>query len=63
MPRGKGIGGSSIINYLCLTRPSKDEYDALSTTFNNHNWTWNKLLDCMKKVRPRNLSNRMFLLT
>ncbi|KAF9450803.1 GMC oxidoreductase [Macrolepiota fuliginosa MF-IS2] len=49
VPRGKGLGGSSLINYLGLTRPSKQEYNALETTFDNHGWNWDKLLECMKR--------------
>lgn len=50
VPRGRGLGGSSLINYMGLTRPSKQEYDALETNFGNCGWTWDSLLDCMKKV-------------
>ncbi|XP_006455306.1 hypothetical protein AGABI2DRAFT_121236 [Agaricus bisporus var. bisporus H97] len=48
LPRGKGLGGSSLINYLGYTRPSKGEYDALETTFNNHGWNWDELIKHMK---------------
>ncbi|KAF5348801.1 hypothetical protein D9756_009788 [Leucocoprinus leucothites] len=48
-PRGKCLGGSSLINYLGHTRPSKDEYDALEASFNNTGWTWDTLLEYMKK--------------
>jgi len=56
LPRGKGLGGSSIINYMGLTRPSKEEYDALETNWGNRGWTWDNLLECMKKVKPSKLS-------
>lgn len=56
MPRGKGLGGSSLINYLSLTRPSKEEYDALEADFGNVGWTWEGLLECMKKVEVTKLS-------
>lgn len=48
--RGRGLGGSTLINFMTHTRPAKGEYDALESTFKNQGWNWDSLLECMKKV-------------
>lgn len=47
-PRGKGLGGSSLINYLGIFRPSKIELDAIEE-LGNPGWNWDSLLYYMKK--------------
>ncbi|KAH9481557.1 Dehydrogenase mpl7 [Psilocybe cubensis] len=47
-PRGKGLGGTSIINFMGLFRPSRAEYDALEG-LGNKGWNWENLLGYMKK--------------
>ncbi|XP_006464163.1 hypothetical protein AGABI2DRAFT_120938 [Agaricus bisporus var. bisporus H97] len=47
--RGRGLGGSTLINFMTHTRPAKGEYDALESTFKNQGWNWDSLLECMKK--------------
>ncbi|PPQ96418.1 hypothetical protein CVT26_005097 [Gymnopilus dilepis] len=51
-PRGKGLGGSSLNNFLGMFRPSKEELDALEA-LGNPGWNWASLLEYMKKaVKP-----------
>ncbi|KAF8645763.1 hypothetical protein AX16_007630 [Volvariella volvacea WC 439] len=47
-PRGKGLGGSSLINFLGMARASKEEYDAVEA-FGNKGWNWESFLKYMKK--------------
>ncbi|KAF9460009.1 alcohol oxidase [Collybia nuda] len=57
-PRGKGLGGSSLLNYMGMFRPCKKEYDVLEE-MGNKGWNWESLLKCMKKSEttlPSNLS-------
>ncbi|KAF9028819.1 alcohol oxidase [Hymenopellis radicata] len=45
---GKGLGGSSLLNFMCFIRPSKEEFDALEE-LGNTGWNWDNLLHYMKK--------------
>ncbi|KIK64397.1 hypothetical protein GYMLUDRAFT_240944 [Collybiopsis luxurians FD-317 M1] len=54
-PRGKGLGGSTLINFLGLTRANKDEYDAIER-FGNPGWNWESMVNCMKKSENTILS-------
>ncbi|KAE9406056.1 GMC oxidoreductase [Gymnopus androsaceus JB14] len=47
-PRGKGLGGSSILNFLGLFRPSKQEMNALEA-LGNPGWNWESMLHYMQK--------------
>ncbi|KAL5513517.1 hypothetical protein ACEPAH_3916 [Sanghuangporus vaninii] len=47
-PRGKGLGGSSLLNYMGMFHPSKAECDALEG-LGNEGWNWDSLLHYMKK--------------
>ncbi|KAF9476809.1 FAD/NAD(P)-binding domain-containing protein [Pholiota conissans] len=47
-PRGKGLGGSSLANFLGMFRPSKEEFDALEK-LGNQGWNWESMLYYMKK--------------
>ncbi|EGN94606.1 hypothetical protein SERLA73DRAFT_114907 [Serpula lacrymans var. lacrymans S7.3] len=47
-PRGKALGGSSMINLLGMSRPSKEDFDALEE-LGNKGWNWDSLLMYMKK--------------
>ncbi|KAF8195006.1 alcohol oxidase [Pholiota molesta] len=47
-PRGKGLGGSSMNNFLGMFRPSREEFDALEK-LGNKGWNWESLLGYMKK--------------
>ncbi|KAI1794584.1 alcohol oxidase, partial [Ganoderma leucocontextum] len=47
-PRGKGLGGSSLINFIGLNRASALEYNAIQD-LGNPGWNWQELLSAMKK--------------
>ncbi|QRV84509.1 GMC oxidoreductase [Ceratobasidium sp. AG-Ba] len=49
IPRGKGLGGSSMINLMVFNRASKKEYDAWGEV-GNTGWSWKDLLPYMKKA-------------
>ncbi|KAK0503574.1 alcohol oxidase [Armillaria luteobubalina] len=55
LPQGKGLGGSSQINFLGIARPSKDEYDAIEE-LGNEGWNWHSLLEATKRVREHSSS-------
>ncbi|KAG7096062.1 hypothetical protein E1B28_006743 [Marasmius oreades] len=58
IPRGKGIGGSSMINYLYMIRPTKEEFDRIEE-LGNKGWNWESILNYMKKsedLTPTSLS-------
>lgn len=48
LPQGKGLGGSSQINFLGIVRPSKEEYDAIEE-LGNKGWNWHSLLEATKR--------------
>ncbi|PBK78481.1 alcohol oxidase, partial [Armillaria solidipes] len=48
LPQGKGLGGSSQINFLGIVRPSKEEYDAIEE-LGNKGWNWHSLLEVTKR--------------
>ncbi|KAI0707691.1 GMC oxidoreductase [Earliella scabrosa] len=47
-PRGKGLGGSSLLNFFGLTRASSHEYDAIEA-LGNPGWNWEEFLKYFKK--------------
>ncbi|KAI8980779.1 GMC oxidoreductase [Trametes punicea] len=55
-PRGKGLGGSSLNNFLGIFRPSKDEVDAIER-LGNPGWNWDSLLYYLKKSETLQLPN------
>ncbi|CAL1710572.1 unnamed protein product [Somion occarium] len=54
--RGKGIGGSSAINFLASVRPAKEELDVLER-LGNPGWNWESLLKYMKKSEHLQIPN------
>ncbi|THH22366.1 hypothetical protein EUX98_g8226 [Antrodiella citrinella] len=59
-PRGKGLGGSSLLNFLVLLRPGKAELDSWED-LGNPGWNWENMLKYMKKsesLGPNNLSEK-----
>ena len=38
------------LNFQCLFRPTKTEYDAIEK-LGNQGWNWNELLECHKNAR------------
>lgn len=49
-PRGKGLGGSSLTNRLCLLQPSKIGYDTWAE-LGNPGWDWDGLLPYHRKFQ------------
>ncbi|PVH69188.1 GMC oxidoreductase [Cadophora sp. DSE1049] len=43
IPRGKLLGGSSGINFMMYSRPSKDDIDVWSQRLGMPGWSWNEL--------------------
>ncbi|TBU53003.1 GMC oxidoreductase [Dichomitus squalens] len=59
-PRGKGLGGTSLINFTGMFRPSKAEVDALESVLEIEGWNWDTMLHYMKKsetLQPTKLSH------
>ncbi|KAJ7640140.1 hypothetical protein B0H17DRAFT_1105990, partial [Mycena rosella] len=48
-PQGFGLGGSSAIHYMGYTRGSKEDYDRFATVTGDQGWSWNNLMQYMKK--------------
>ncbi|KAL4251315.1 GMC oxidoreductase family protein [Abortiporus biennis] len=48
LPRGKVVGGSSVLNFMTTTRANKDEYNAFET-LGNPGWNWPQFLSYLKK--------------
>ncbi|KAK6978052.1 choline dehydrogenase [Favolaschia claudopus] len=48
LPRGKGLGGSTLINVMELTRASSVEYNAIEK-LGNPGWNWNEFVKYFKK--------------
>ncbi|PNH47878.1 hypothetical protein VD0004_g556 [Verticillium dahliae] len=46
--RGKVLGGSSAMNYLCYDRASAPEYESWAE-FGNKGWGWNTMINAMTK--------------
>ncbi|VDC06720.1 unnamed protein product [Peniophora sp. CBMAI 1063] len=48
-PRGKGVGGSSALNFMVYSRANACEYDAIEA-LGNPGWNWANFLRYMKKA-------------
>lgn len=48
-PRGKGVGGTSLINCLLYTRGSEYDYERWSKLLNDSSWSFENLLPYFKK--------------
>ncbi|XP_063920593.1 glucose dehydrogenase [FAD, quinone]-like [Zophobas morio] len=48
-PRGKGVGGSSLINGLVYARGHKSDFDKWAKAAGNERWGYNKVLEYFKK--------------
>ncbi|KAJ7764868.1 alcohol oxidase [Mycena metata] len=48
--RGKGLGGSSVLNYMAWDRGSKEEYDAWNALVDGDGWNWDSILPFLVKV-------------
>jgi choline dehydrogenase-like flavoprotein len=48
--RGKGLGGSSAINFSVWTLGPKDDYDTVSRMVDDHDWSWEEVQQRYKRV-------------
>ncbi|PAV21553.1 alcohol oxidase [Pyrrhoderma noxium] len=55
-PRGKGLGGSSLLNFMGMFRPSKEELDAIEI-LGSKGWNWDSFLKYLKKSETTYKSN------
>lgn len=53
-PRGKVVGGSSVLNYMIYTRGSQKDYDGWRD-MGNEGWGWDDVLPYFKKVENFNI--------
>uniref|UniRef100_A0A2A4JID4 Glucose-methanol-choline oxidoreductase N-terminal domain-containing protein n=2 Tax=Heliothis virescens TaxID=7102 RepID=A0A2A4JID4_HELVI len=53
-PRGKVVGGSSVLNYMIYTRGAKPDYDNWQA-MGNDGWGWDDVLPFFKKVENYNI--------
>lgn len=49
MPRGKGLGGSSAINYLMYVRGSRNDYEGWAEVCGDKSWGWEGLAPYFRK--------------
>ncbi|KAH9944955.1 GMC oxidoreductase [Epithele typhae] len=57
--RGKGLGGSSCMNFLFWTRPQREEVDAIEK-LGNEGWNWERFFEASKRsetLRPTGIQN------
>ncbi|TFK33832.1 GMC oxidoreductase [Crucibulum laeve] len=54
--RGKGLGGSTILNFMELARGHEEEYDAFET-LGAKGWNWKSLLEYFKKSETFTVSS------
>ncbi|EIW58409.1 GMC oxidoreductase [Trametes versicolor FP-101664 SS1] len=47
--RGKGLGGSTLINFLLWTRPQREEIDAVEK-LGNQGWNWERFFEASKRA-------------
>ncbi|KAG9010115.1 hypothetical protein FRB93_004777 [Tulasnella sp. JGI-2019a] len=48
LPRGKMLGGTSMLNTMTWARASKDEYDGIANLNDGTDWSWDDLLPYFK---------------
>ncbi|XP_063368696.1 glucose dehydrogenase [FAD, quinone]-like [Cydia amplana] len=53
-PRGKAVGGTSVINYMIYTRGRPEEWDRIAAD-GNVGWSYNEVLEYYKKSERSNL--------
>ncbi|GJQ77984.1 hypothetical protein Trydic_g2343 [Trypoxylus dichotomus] len=55
--KGKGIGGSSLINFIAVTRGAKEDYDTWAS-LGNPGWSYAEVLPYFKKMENCTISYR-----
>ncbi|XP_049879225.1 glucose dehydrogenase [FAD, quinone]-like [Pectinophora gossypiella] len=53
-PRGKVVGGSSVLNYMIYTRGTQPDYDNWKN-MGNEGWGWDEVLPYFKKIENYNI--------
>ena len=54
MHHGKGLGGSSTLNYMMYMRGSPEDYNEWARASNNSEWNYTNLLPFFKKMETYN---------
>lgn len=60
VPRGKGVGGSALINCLLYSRGNKFDFQSWSDLVNDSSWNYDHLLPYFKKSENFTLKNLYF---
>ena len=47
-PRGRGLGGSALINAMIYIRGQREDYDSWANDAGAHGWGWDDVLPCFK---------------
>ena len=56
--RGKGLGGSSAVNFCVFTRGPSSDYDQWADIVGDEDWGWKRILNRFKKVTYKTLTIR-----
>lgn len=52
--RGKGLGGSSLINYMALVHPSRSGFDAWAEINDDKGWNWENMIRYIRRYQTWN---------